>query len=111
MRKFLITIIVLNSIIWFGLSSLAKAEDNDYSKAVVGSVIQSTVNGDKVDTEALMNYEMEKLVHSFSIEAISILQAYLPYILEGIAQDLRLKADKEYKCSLLKGSKIEDDCR
>ena len=54
---------------------------------------------------------MEKLIHSFSIEAISILQAYLPYILEGIAQDLRLKADKEYKCSLLKGSKIEDDCR
>ena len=47
MRKFVITIIVLNSIIWFGLSSLAKAEDNDYGKAVVGSVIQSTINGDK----------------------------------------------------------------
>jgi len=34
MRKFLITVIVLNSIIWFGLSSLAKA--NEYNTAVIG---------------------------------------------------------------------------
>jgi len=25
--------------------------------------------------------------------------------------EMRLKADKEYKCALLKGSKIEDDCK
>jgi len=68
------------------------------------------VNGDKVDTEALMAAELEKLMHRFSIEMVSVLQAYLPAILEGVAQDLRLKNDKLHKCLLLKGSKIEDDC-
>jgi len=42
---------------------------------------------------------------------LSILQAYLPSIIDGVMADLRLKADKEYKCALLKGSKIEDDCK
>jgi hypothetical protein len=41
---------------------------------------------------------------------ISVFQQYLPAILEGALTDMRLKADKEYKCALLKGSKIEDDC-
>jgi len=80
----------------------------DYNKAVIGHVIQSKVNGTNVDVSKLMESEIEKLAHQFAIESISILQAYLPAILDGVASEMRMKADKEYKCALLKGSKIED---
>ena len=103
---------IIMATMWFGLTSfmnLAKADD--YNKAVVAHVIQSTVNGIDVDTQKLLEYEMSKLGHQFALESIQIIQAYLPAILDGILADMRLKADKEYKCSLLKDSDIQDDCK
>jgi len=108
--RFLITIttvlgMLLTFLMW-GFNTANAGED--YNKAVIGHVIQSKVNGTNVDVSKLMESEIEKLAHQFAIESISILQAYLPAILDGVAADLRLKADKEYKCALLEGSKIED---
>ena len=54
---------------------------------------------------------MSKLGHQFALESIQIIQAYLPAILDGLLAEMRLKADEEYKCSLLKGSDIQDDCK
>ncbi len=108
MKKFVMTILIVNGLIW-GLLSNVKADD--YSKAVIGHVIQSKVNGTNVDVNALMSYELEKLAHKYSIEMVSILQAYLPAILDGVMTDLRLQADEKYKCALLEGTKIEDDCK
>ena len=109
MKKFVMTILIVNGLIWGLLSNIAKADD--YNKAVIGHVIQSKVNGENVDVNALMSYELEKLAHKYSIEMVSILQAYLPAILDGVMTDLRLQADEKYKCALLKDSKIEDDCK
>ena len=53
---------------------------------------------------------MSKLGHQFALESIQILQAYLPAILDGILAEMRLNADKEHKCFLLKDTKIKDDC-
>jgi len=108
--RFLITIttvlgMLLTFLIW-GFNTANAGED--YNKAVIGHVIQSKVNGTNVDVSKLMEGEIQKLAHQFAIESITILQAYLPAILDGVAADLRLKADTEYKCALLKGSKIED---
>ena len=108
--RFLITIttvlgMLLTFLMW-GFNTANAGED--YNKAVIGHVIQSKVNGTNVDVSKLMEGELEKLAHQFAIESITILQAYLPAILDGVAADLRLKADTEYKCALLKGSKIED---
>jgi hypothetical protein len=112
MKKYLITITIILATVWFSLTSfMNSAMANDYNKAVIGHVIQSTVNGTNVDTSKLLEYEMEKLAHQFAIESVGILQQYLPAILDGIMADMRLKADKEYKCALLKDSKIEDDCK
>ena len=108
MKKFIMTILIVNGLIW-GLLSNVKADD--YSKAVIGHVIQSKASGTNVDVNALMSYELERLAHKYSIEMVSILQAYLPAILDGVMTDLRLKADEKYKCALLEGSKIEDDCK
>ena len=109
MKKFVMTILIVNGLIWGLLSNIAKADD--YNTAVIGHVIQSKVNGTNVDVNALMSYELEKLAHKYSIEMVSILQAYLPAILDGVMTDLRLQADEKYKCALLKDSKIEDDCK
>ena len=111
MKKYLITLAIILATLWFSLTSFMNSVmANEYDKAVIGHVIQSKVNGTNVEVSSLMEQELEKLVHQFALESITILQAYLPVILEGVAADMRLKADKEYKCALLKGSKIEDDC-
>ena len=111
MRKFLITTSILLTALWLILTSFANSVlANDYNKAVIGHIVQTKINGTNVDSSKLLEQEMEKLAHQFAIESITILQAYLPQILEGIAADLRLKADTEFKCKLLEESKIEDDC-
>ena len=111
--RYLITLITLLGtlfafLIW-GFNTANAGEQ--YNKAVLGHVIQSKVNGTNVDVSKLMESEMQKLAHQFAIQSITILQAYLPAILDGIAADLRLKADKEYKCKLLENTKIKDDCK
>ncbi len=58
----------------------------------------------------LLEKELEAVAHQFMIESISILQSYLPAILDGVATDMRLKADKEYKCRLLENGGMNDGC-
>ena len=112
MKKYLITLTIILATMWFGLTSFKNlAMANDYNKAVIGHVIQSKVNGIDVDTQKLLEYEMSKLGHQFALESIQIIQAYLPAILEGLLVEMRLKADEEYKCSLLKDTDIQDDCK
>ena len=112
MKKYLITLTIILASIWFGLTSLMNsAMANDYNKAVIGHIIQTTVNGDNADVSKLLEYEMAKLGNQFALESIQIIQAYLPAILDGMLAEMRLKIDEEYKCSLLKGSDIEDDCK
>ena len=101
MRKFLITIVVLNSIIWFGLSSLVKADD--YNTAVIGHVISETIKNTDIDTSYIIEQELEKLAHKFVLDSIYIIQAYLPEILDGVVTDLKLKTDQKYKEELLNG--------
>ena len=109
MKKYLITLTIILATLWFGLTSFKNlAMANEYNKAVVAHVIQSKVNGIDVDTQKLLEYEMSKLGHQFALESIQIIQAYLPAILDGVLAEMRVKADSEYKCSLLKGSQIED---
>ncbi len=109
MKKYLITLTIILATLWFGLTSFKNlAMANEYNKAVVAHVIQSKVNGIDVDTQKLLEYEMSKLGHQFALESIQIIQAYLPAILDGVLAEMRLKADSEYKCSLLKDSQIED---
>jgi len=112
MKKYLITLTIILATMWFGLTSfMNSAMANDYNKAVIGHIIQTKVQGVDVDTQKLLEYEMSKLGHQFALESIQIIQAYLPAILDGILAEMRLKADLEYKCSLLKGSDIQDDCK
>lgn len=105
MKKFLATILIVNGLIWFGITSIAKADD--YNTAVIGHIITQKIQGNNVDTSVL-EAEIHKLTYKFALEMTSVLEKHLPNILESIASELRSKADSEYKCQLLKNSKIKD---
>ena len=107
MKKFVITVIIINGLIW-GLLSNIQAKANDYATTVIGHIIQ---NHKEIDHGKLLENEMNRLMHSVSIEMVSILQKHLPYIMDGVMTELKLELDKTHKCLLLKDSKIKDkDC-
>ena len=104
-------LILLLAILWFGLSAFQNSvKADDKTTAVVGHVVSETIKGTDIDISYIMEKELEAVAHQFMIESISILQAYLPAILEGVASDLRLKADHEYKCKLLENGGMNDGC-
>ena len=101
-------IILLNLALWFGLTSLSNvANANDYNKAVIGHVIKSSIDKTNVDTTALMEQELHRLVYVMINEFSGVLQSHLPNILDGLASEIRQQNDKEFKCALLKGSNYE----
>ena len=109
MRKSLFITFLVFTYIWsFSIFNAVKADDK--TTAVVGHVISETIKGTDIDVSYIMEKEFEAAAHKFLIEATSILQAYLPAILEGVAAELRLKADHEYKCKLLENGGMNDGC-
>ena len=111
MKKFIATVLIINGLIFFGLSSFIKAQASDYSTAVIGHIIQSKVNDINIDHSKLLEQEMSKMGHQLALEMVSILQKHLPYIMDGVMTELRLELDKTHRCLLLKDSKIKDkDC-
>jgi hypothetical protein len=112
-KKLILINILFAGMLWM-FSSLANADEkkiSDYNTAVIGHVIQSTVNGTNVDHAKLLESELQKMGHQFAIQMTSVLQQYLPYIMDNMMTQLRLELDKTHKCLLLKDSKIKDkDC-
>ena len=101
MKKFIILLLLLLPV---------SVQANDKTTVVVGHVVSETIKGTDIDISYIMEKELEGAAHKFIIEATSILQMYLPAILEGVAADLRLKADHEYKCKLLENGGMNDGC-
>ena len=101
-------LIFIGLMVWFGLNAFAKSvQANDYNTAVIGHIITQKVQGNNVDTSVLEG-ELERLMHLYALDMIDVIEKHLPDILEGLAADIRMKADSEYKCSLLKDTKIAD---
>jgi hypothetical protein len=81
------------------------ANAGEYEQAVIGHVI---TNSSEIDKNALLEAEIEKIGHQFALEMVTVMQQYLPAIIDGAMADLRLKLDSKYKCSLLEDTKIAD---
>ena len=102
MKKVIIGFIVF----WVGFNLLYnKVNAGEYEQAVLGHVI---TNSSEIDKNALLEAEIEKIGHQFALEMVTVMQQYLPAIIDGAMADLRLKLDSKYKCSLLKDTKIAD---
>ena len=107
MKKLLIIAFIFNLIC---LAVPFAVQANDKTAATVGHVVSETIKGSDIDISYIMEKELEEIAHKFMIESISVLQAYLPAILDGVAADLRLKADEAYKCKLLENGGMNDGC-
>ena len=97
---FIMTIMCLAFLLITGV-----AKSNDKIIVTTGHVVSETIKGTDIDISYIMEKELEAIAHKFMIDSISILQNYLPAILDGVATDLRLQADKKYKESLLNADK------
>ena len=98
MKKFFATIIILNTLLFVGLSSVAKADEK--TSAIVGHVITQAIQGNDMDHAEVFSHELNALVHKFSIDMIEIITKNMPNILDSISTEMRKEADKKYKCSL-----------
>ena len=98
MKKFIATILIINGLIWFGLSSIAKADDKN--TAIIGHIITQVIQNNEMDHAEVLTNEIEKLIHQFSIEMTEVILQNLPNILDSISAQLRQELDKKYKCSL-----------
>ena len=108
MKKFFTLIIILNTLLWFGLSSVAKADEK--TSAIIGHVITQVIQGNDMDHAEVMTNELAALMHKFSIEMTSILLQNMPNILDSISAQLRLELDKQYKCSLQSDDYKNKEC-
>jgi len=98
MKKFIATVLIINGLIWFSLSSIAKADDKN--TAIIGHIITQVIQNNEMDHAEVLTNEIEKLIHQFSIEMTEVILQNLPNILDSISAQLRQKLDKKYKCSL-----------
>ena len=67
-KKLILVNILFAGMLWI-FSSLANADEkkiSDYNTAVIGHVIQSTVNGTNVDHAKLLESELQKMGHQFA---------------------------------------------
>ena len=101
-------LILILAVLWLGLNAFAKSvQADDYNNAVVAHIIKEKISGNNIDTSVLEG-ELQRLMHLYALEMVDVIEEHLPNILESIAADLRLKADRKYKCELLKDTKIAD---
>ena len=107
MKKFFATIIILNTLLFVGLSSVAKADDK--TSAIIGHVITQAIQGNDMNHAEVMGNELASIVHKYSIEMTTVLLQYMPSILDTISAQLRQELDKKYKCSL-QGDYKNKDC-
>ena len=107
MKKFFTLIIILNTLLWFGLSSVAKADEK--TTAIIGHVITQAIQGNDMNHAEVMGNELASIVHKYSIEMTTVLLQYMPSILDSISAQLRQELDKKYKCSL-QGDYKNKDC-
>ena len=109
MRKSLFTLFLAFVYIWsWSIFNVVKADDK--TTATVGHIISETIKGTDIDTTAILEKELQTLAHNYTIDMINIIQVYLPAILDGVAADLRMKADEKYKCKLLENGGMNDGC-
>ena len=105
MKKFLI---ILTTLLFVGLSSVAKADDK--TSAIIGHVITQAIQGNDMDHAEVMGNELAALMHKYSIEMTHVLLQYMPNILDSISAQLRQELDKQYKCSLQSDDYKNKDC-
>ena len=103
--------ILLLSFILVGCSFSFKTNANDYNTATGAHIITETLKGTDMDYSEILNSETQRLIHSMSLDIIDIIFETMPSILDSISAELRLQADKKYKCALQSNDYKNKECK
>ena len=103
--------ILLLSFILVGCSFSFKTNANDYNTATGVHIITETLKGTDMDYSEILNSETQRLIHSMSLDIIDIIFETMPSILDSISAELRLQADKDYKCALQSNDYKNKECK
>ena len=103
--------ILLLSFILVGCSFSFKTNANDYNTATGFHIITETLKGTDMDYSEILNSETQRLIHSMSLDIIDIIFETMPSILDSISAELRLQADKDYKCALQSNDYKNKECK
>ena len=103
--------ILLLSFILVGCSFSFKTNANDYNTATGVHIITETLKGTDMDYSEILNSETQRLIHSMSLDIIDIIFETMPSILDSISAELRLQADKDYKCALQSDEYKNKECK
>ena len=104
-------ILILLSFVLVSCSFSFKADANDYNTATGAHIITETLKGTDMDYSEILNSETQRLIHSMSLDIIDIIFETMPSILDSISAELRLQADKDYKCALQSNDYKNKECK
>ena len=104
-------ILILLSFVLVSCSFSFKADANDYNTATGVHIITETLKGTDMDYSEILNSETQRLIHSMSLDIIDIIFETMPSILDSISAELRLQADKDYKCALQSNDYKNKECK
>lgn len=96
-------LLIISTLLVFGF-----ARADSYTEAVTGHVITQKVQNNDMDHSAVANAELNRQMHQLSLEILAVVFNNMPNILDGISAQMRLEADKMYKCSLQDDYKNKD---
>ena len=94
--KYLFTI----ALILWGVFFYTNARANDYNIATITHIITETFKGTDIDYKDITNSEIQKKIHKINLNTIDSFFSFLTSIFDGFNTQMRLKADKNYKCSI-----------
>ena len=102
--------ILLLSFILVGCSFSFKTNANDYNTATGAHIITETLKGTDMNYSEILNSETQRLIHGMSLDIIDVIFKNMPSILDSISAELRLQADKDYKCALQSDEYENKEC-
>ena len=76
------------------------AMSNEKTSAIVGHVITQAIQGNDMNHTEVFTNELNALMHKFSLDMLDIFLEHMPNVLDSVQKELKLEADKRYKCSL-----------
>ena len=101
-------IVLLTLIMLSFVFKTVKADEK--TTAIIGHVITQKIQGNSMDHAEVFSNELASVIHKFSIEMTTVILQNMPNILDSLSAQLRLEADKKYKCSLQDNDYKNKEC-
>ena len=101
-------IVVLSLLMLSMVFKVVKADEK--TTAIIGHVITQKIQGNSMDHAEVFSNELASVIHKFSIEMTTVILQNMPSILDSLSAQLRLEADKKYKCSLQDNDYKNKEC-